>query len=85
MIDKEGASVRTRYYERAILLLKRAAMLLIFQPTLISTSDMLADIHESYWYCTSTDTVNPGLKSTDTVRRHSSGYGNTFWTEGQPR
>ena len=44
MIDKEGASVRTRYYERAILLLKRATMLLIFQPVLISTNDMLADI-----------------------------------------
>ena len=44
MVQQEGASVRTRYYERAILLLKRAVLLLIFKPHLVSTEKMLADI-----------------------------------------
>ena len=44
MVQVEGASVRTRYYERAILLLKRAVLLLILKPFLVTTDYMLADI-----------------------------------------
>ena len=44
MIQQEGASVRTRYYERATLLLKRAVLLLVIRPVLIKTEDMTADI-----------------------------------------
>ena len=44
MIQQEGASSRTRYYERATLLIKRATLLLILKPLLIKTSDMLADV-----------------------------------------
>ena len=47
MIDqcfKEGATVRTRYYERTALFLKRAALLLIIKPVLVKTTDMIADI-----------------------------------------
>ena len=43
-ITKEGASVRTRYYERATLLVKRAVLLLLLKPFLVSTEYMLADI-----------------------------------------
>jgi hypothetical protein len=44
MVQQEGASVRTRYYERAILLLKRAVLMLVFRPVLVPTDLMLADI-----------------------------------------
>ena len=44
MIQREGMSVRTRYYERATLLIKRAVLLLLVQPFLISTDAMAADI-----------------------------------------
>ena len=43
-VQKEGASTRTRYYERATLLIKRAVLLLILKPYLVSTQYMLADI-----------------------------------------
>ena len=43
-LQQEGASSRTRYYERAVLLLKRAVLLLILSPYLISTDNMIADI-----------------------------------------
>ena len=44
LIRQEGASVRTRYYERATLLIKRAVLLLILQPYLVGTHYMLADL-----------------------------------------
>ena len=44
LIQQEGASVRTRYYERATLLIKRAVLLLILQPFLVLTEFMLADL-----------------------------------------
>ena len=43
-LQQEGASHRTRYYERAVLLLKCAVLLLIFKPFLVGTHDMIADI-----------------------------------------
>ena len=43
-VQQEGASVRTRYYERATLFFKRAVLLLILKPLLIKTEDMMADI-----------------------------------------
>ena len=44
MIQQEGASVRTRYYERATLLIKRAVLLLLVYPFLVPTDQMAADI-----------------------------------------
>ena len=44
MIQQEGASVRTRYYERVTLLIKRAVLLLLVEPFLIPTDQMAADI-----------------------------------------
>ena len=43
-LQQEGASARTRYYERAILLLKRAVLLLIMTPYFVTTDNMLADV-----------------------------------------
>ena len=43
-LQQEGASHRTRYYERAVLLLKRAVLLLIFRPFLVTTQNMIADV-----------------------------------------
>ena len=43
-LQQEGASARTRYYERAVLLLKRAVLLLIMTPHLVTTDNMLADV-----------------------------------------
>ena len=43
-VQKEGATARTRYYERATLLIRRAVLLLILKPFLVSTNFMLADI-----------------------------------------
>ena len=43
-VQQEGASARTRYYERAILLLKRTVLLLITYPYLVTTDNMLADV-----------------------------------------
>ena len=39
-----GSTARTRYYERAIMLFKRAVLLLILTPWLVGTADMVADI-----------------------------------------
>ena len=44
LVHKHGATVRTRYFERATLLVKRAVMLLIVAPYLIATDMMVADI-----------------------------------------
>ena len=44
LIQQEGASSRTRYFERATLLIKRAVLLLLVQPYLIATQYMIADI-----------------------------------------
>ena len=43
LVQQEGATARTRYYERATLLIKRAVLLLIFRPYLVCTTDMIAD------------------------------------------
>jgi hypothetical protein len=43
-IQQEGASVRTRYYERATQLIKRAVLLFLVRPYLVKTEAMLADI-----------------------------------------
>ena len=39
-----GSTSRTRYYERAVLLFKRAVLLLILSPYLVGTHDMVADM-----------------------------------------
>ena len=39
-----GATARTRYYERAVLLFKCAVLLLILSPMRVDTHDMIADI-----------------------------------------
>ena len=44
LLHQEGASVQTRYYERATLFIKCAVQLLIFKPVLIKTTEMIADI-----------------------------------------
>ena len=44
IVQQEGASVRTRYFERAVLLIKRAVLLLILNPLLTKTQYMIADI-----------------------------------------
>jgi hypothetical protein len=44
LVQQDGATSRTRYYERATMLIKRAVMLLLFFPYLIRTSDMTADV-----------------------------------------
>lgn len=44
LVQQEGATSRTRYYERAIMLLKRAVLLLILRPLLVSTDFMFADM-----------------------------------------
>lgn len=44
LITQEGASARTRFYERATLLVKRATLMLLLSPTLIGTADMIADM-----------------------------------------
>ena len=43
-VQQIGATSRTRYYERAVLLFKRAVLLLILVPYLVTTDNMLADI-----------------------------------------
>ena len=44
LIQHDGTTQRTRYYERATMLIKRAVLLLLFCPYLIKTSEMSADI-----------------------------------------
>ena len=44
LITQEGATSRTRYYERATMLIKRAVLMLLLVPLFISTKHMIADI-----------------------------------------
>ena len=44
LITHEGASSRTRYYERATLLIKRAVLMLLLTPLLVTTHYMIADM-----------------------------------------
>ena len=44
LVTQEGASSRTRYYERATMLIKRAVLMLLLVPHLISTHCMIADM-----------------------------------------
>ena len=44
-IQQDGATSRTHYYERAIMLLKRAVLLRILAPHLVKTDNMIADLH----------------------------------------
>ena len=44
-VQQDGATSRTRYYERAITLLKRATLLRILNPYLVTTDNMIADMH----------------------------------------
>ena len=41
LVTQEGASARTRFYERATLLIKRATLMLLLSPLLIGTKDRL--------------------------------------------
>jgi len=43
LVTHEGATIRTRYYERATLLIKRAVLMLLLNPLLVSTHNMIAD------------------------------------------
>ena len=43
-VQQVGASSRTRYYERAVQLFKRAVLLLIMVPHLVTTDKMIADL-----------------------------------------
>ena len=43
-VQQEGATSRTRYYERAIMLIKRAVLLRLLVPYLVSTDQMIADM-----------------------------------------
>ena len=44
LVTQEGATTRTRYYERATLLIKRAIIMLLLAPYLIKTQFMIADM-----------------------------------------
>ena len=44
MVTQEGATSRTRYYERATMLIKRAVLMLLLQPYLVPTTSMIADL-----------------------------------------
>ncbi len=44
MVQQDGASSRTRHFERSTLLYKRAILLLILAPFLVMTDYMIADI-----------------------------------------
>ena len=43
-VTQEGATVRTRYFERALMLVKRVVLLLLAAPFLVTTDYMVADI-----------------------------------------
>ena len=43
-VQQDGATSRTRYYERCTEMLKRAVLLLVLVPRLVKTDDMIADI-----------------------------------------
>ena len=48
LVQQKGASVSTRYFERATLLIKRAVLMLILKPFLMSTHYMLAQyVHQA--------------------------------------
>ena len=57
LIQKEGSSQLTRYFERATILVKYAIMELLVRPYLISTKDMTADVftkavdEETFYRC----------------------------------
>ena len=44
LVTQEGASSRTRYYERATMLIKRAVLMLLLNPLLVKTHYMIADM-----------------------------------------
>ena len=44
LVTQDGATSRTRYYERATMLIKRAVLMLMLFPYLIKTDKMIADI-----------------------------------------
>ena len=44
LVTQEGTSARTRYYERTTMLIKRAVLMLLLVPHLISTHCMVADL-----------------------------------------
>ena len=46
LITQDGASARTRFFERATLLIKRAVLMLILLPFHISTNFMVARPHD---------------------------------------
>jgi len=43
-VSQEGATVQTRYFERALMLVKRVVLLLLAAPFLVTTDFMVADI-----------------------------------------
>jgi hypothetical protein len=43
-VQQDGATARTRYYERCTEMFKRAVLLLILTPFLVSTNNMIADM-----------------------------------------
>jgi hypothetical protein len=44
LVTNEGATYRTRYYERATMLMKRAVLMLLLNPLLVATHYMIADM-----------------------------------------
>ena len=44
LVTQDGATPRTRYYERATMLIKRAVLMLLLLPCLVSTHCMTADL-----------------------------------------
>lgn len=44
LVTNEGATYRTRYYERATMLMKRAVLMLLLHPLLVPTHYMIADM-----------------------------------------
>ena len=42
LVTNEGATARTRYYERATLLIKRAVLMLLLNPLIVATHYMVA-------------------------------------------
>lgn len=65
LVTQEGATPRTRYFERATLLIKRAVLMLLLKPYLIGTRDMIADIF--------TKALEKGsfIKFRDTIMNHN--------------
>ena len=44
LVTQDGATSRTRYYERATMLIKRAVLMLMLFPYLVKTDKMIADM-----------------------------------------